>query len=256
MKIRDYSLKIWISCAILSCLFSSVFAATTKKWREIVNQLEDDWRPDNEIKVAIEDLWYIAEDYLWKNIRPNLTVIKASSDNNSKSLSQEWQNILRQLIEKWRTEDEIKIAIADLWYDPDVYFSNNLWYDWSYTTTYTSRSCKKYNIEYIEWLDAYTSPDLQKKEYFVSIEYLKRYIDSKNKPQANCSTNGWRISTSYRDTSSSSERFIAPNGKIYFISHQDWYYYSSDLTNWKKFSSLSEIKYYIRDRNPLIWMNI
>lgn len=257
MKIRDYSLKIWISCAILSCLFSSVFAATTKKWREIVNQLEDDWRPDNEIKVAIEDLWYIAEDYLWKNINSKLTVFRDSDSwIKSSSLSAQWQSILKQLIENWRTDEEIKQAIKDLGYDPNLYFSNWSAYEWIYESSFTARSCKSYRIEYVELLDAYTSPDLQKKEYFVTPEYLKRYINSKNKPQANCPTTAWSSLSPYYDKDYYSDRFVAPNGKVYFIIYQDWYYSSSELTNSKRFWSLSEIKYYIRDHNPLIWMNI
>jgi hypothetical protein len=51
---------------------------------------------------------------------------------------------------------------------------------------YISRSCKPYNIEYISELDAYTSPDLKKKEYFVNFDYLKRYVDSKNAQNAEC----------------------------------------------------------------------
>ena len=253
MKINDYHIKIIILWILIPVLFSSAFATTTKKWREIVNQLEDDWRPNNEIKVAIEDLWYNSKDYLWENITPNLTVIKATDNDKTLELSQEGKMILRELIEKWWTENEIRLEIKNLWYDPDIYFTNSFWYSWDSKIIYTSRSCKKYNIEYIELLDAYTSPDLQKKEYFISLEYMKRYIDSKNNQQPNCQTNAWRVSTPYKDTSLSNERYIAPNWKIYFIIYKDWYY-SSDLINSKKFSSLSEIKYYIRDRNPLIWM--
>lgn len=190
-------IKCWLLVILSLCIYSVTFA-TTERWREIVDQLKDDWRPDWEIKVAIEDLWYNASEYLWKNIDSDIILIK---------------------------DDE-----------------------------YTSRSCKTYKIEYIDSLDVYTSSDFKKKEYFVNIEYLKRYIDSKNPKQTNCSTNWWRISNPYNDTSNSSNRYIAPNWKIYFISNTSWWYTSYEMNNPKNFSSLSELKSYIRNRNPLVWM--
>jgi len=51
-------------------------------------------------------------------------------------------------------------------------------------TTYISRNCKVYNIEYISNLQVYTSPNLNKQEYFINTDYFKRYIDSKNQWQA------------------------------------------------------------------------
>jgi hypothetical protein len=46
--------------------------------------------------------------------------------------------------------------------------------------TYTSRSCKEYTLHYLSDLEARTSPNLNKAEYFISVDYLERYIDSKN----------------------------------------------------------------------------
>jgi len=120
---------------------------------------------------------------------------------------------------------------------------------------YISRSCKPYNIEYIPSLNAYTSPDLKKKEYFVNIEYFKRYVDSKNAQNAECYvTNRSRITTSYIDTSNSNNRFVAPNWKIYFINQQNWFYRSSDINSSKNFTTIDELKNYIKKRNPLIPM--
>jgi len=120
---------------------------------------------------------------------------------------------------------------------------------------YISRSCKPYNIEYIPSLNAYTSPDLKKKEYFVNIEYFKRYVDSKNAQNAECYvTNRFRITTSYIDTSNSNNRFVAPNWKIYFINQQNWFYRSNDINSSKNFTTIDELKNYIKKRNPLIPM--
>ena len=125
----------------------------------------------------------------------------------------------------------------------------------NYIMKYISRSCKPYNIEYIPELDAYTSPDLKKKEYFVNIEYFKRYVDSKNAQNAECYvTNRFRITTSYIDTSNSNNRFVAPNWKIYFINQQNWFYRSSDINSSKNFTTIDELKNYIKKRNPLIPM--
>lgn len=120
---------------------------------------------------------------------------------------------------------------------------------------YISRSCKPYNIEYIPELNAYTSPDLKKKEYFVNIEYFKRYVDSKNAQNAECYvTNRSRITKSYIDTSNSNNRFVAPNWKIYFINQQNWFYRSSNINSSKNFTTIDELKNYIKKRNPLIPM--
>lgn len=125
---------------------------------------------------------------------------------------------------------------------------------WSYSgEVYTTRNCKQYNIQYDNNLDVYTSPNLKKAEYFVSPDYLKRYIDSKNTRQSWCPANTWRTSTSYLDKSNSTDKYIAPNGKTYFILWWNGNYYSNQLSSNKWFSTLNEIKYYIRDHNPLIW---
>ena len=119
---------------------------------------------------------------------------------------------------------------------------------------YKSRSCKEYEIKYNEDLWAFTSPNLIKTEYFVSKDYLKRYIDSKNPRKDWCPTNEWRISIQYSDTSSNDKKYIAPNGKIYYLSSKNNSYYSDNLSTQKNFSSINEMRFYIRDRNPIIKM--
>ena len=123
---------------------------------------------------------------------------------------------------------------------------------------YISRSCKKYTIKYNSDLWVFTSPDLLKSEYFVNKDYFKRYIDSKNRQVDGCPTNVWWISTQYRDTSKTSDRYVAPNGKVYFILLDWWKYYSKELNYELKtptsFNTIQDLKYYIRDRNPFISM--
>ena len=126
----------------------------------------------------------------------------------------------------------------------------------NYIMKYISRSCKPYNIEYIPELDAYTSPDLKKKEYFVNFDYLKRYVDSKNAQNAECYIERTWVTTWYIDMNDYTDRFIAPNWKIYFISEENWYYMSSQLSSPKTFATISELKKYIKDRNPLTSMLI
>ena len=123
---------------------------------------------------------------------------------------------------------------------------------------YISRSCKKYIIRYNSDLWVYMSPNLLRNEYFVSKDYFKRYVDSKNKQIDGCPTNVWWISASYRDNSNSTDKYIAPNGKVYFIKSLWWRYYSDELNYELKtptsFNTIQELKYYVRDRNPLISM--
>lgn len=128
---------------------------------------------------------------------------------------------------------------------------NSIWWD----EIYVSRSCKSYRIQYIESLNAYTSPDLKKTEYFVNIDYFKRYIDSKNSQNAECYANRSRITDSYSDTNTERDRAIAPNGKIYFIEQQNDWYSSKQFSSAKSFSSISELKEFINKHNPLTKIN-
>ena len=250
MRKNNLIFKWFFSCLLICCLFSITFAATSQKWRDILNQLRNEWRTDEEIKAAIEDLWYSADEYFPQksSSTANNTTVK-----NSKT-TQEWRNILNELKKEWWTDEEIKIMMEDLWLDTSGYFSNASNSSSTSDSVYTSRSCKVYNIEYISTLWAYTSPDLKNKEYFINSDYFKRYIDSKNPQKSGCPSNGWRINTAYNDSSNSFDRYTAPNWKIYFITNQNWLYTSNELSKPKNFSTINELKNYIRDRNPLVWM--
>ena len=240
--------KIYISLfwiLLLLPLFSFTYAATTQQWRDILNQLRNLWRTDNEIKQAFEDLWYDSSEYF---------STQSSYTTRTNTTTQQWQDILNQLRRNWWTDEEIKQAFIDMWYDYNAYFPSSNSNTSNGGTTYTSRSCKTYNIKYVDILGAYTSDNLLRQEYFINQDYFKRYIDSKNPQKSGCPSNvGW-ISTNYIDNSSSSERYTAPNGKVYFIVQDNWSFTSNELSTSKKFSTLSELKYYIRDRNPLIGM--
>ena len=247
------------------CLLSTAFAATTQRWRDILEELRDDWRADDEIRIAMKDLWYNPNEYLWVSYNSTIKSITANpSSSNNSSYSDPttafWREIISQYRKKWRTDDEIKEFMRDLWLDTSVYFSSN---STSYTTsyqnndwsTYISRSCKPYTVQYIQTLNAYTSPDLNRKEYFVNIDYFKRYVDSKNAQNPECSAWGWWwISSSYTDTYTWTDRYTAPNWKIYFITQQNWSYTSNELGVAKSFSTIDELRNYIKQRNPLINM--
>lgn len=239
MKKNNNITKGLLSCILMWCLFSVSFAFTTQQWQDLVNQLKDEWRTNEEIRVMINDIWLNANNYLPQS-----------------STTQKWREIIDELKKNWWTEKEIKKQMEKMWVDVS-------WYFWDSASTnsssnsesrYTSRNCKFYNIEYNSGLWVYTSPNLKKKEYFISSDYLKRYIDSKNPQTNNCPTNEWRISTFYNDNSNNSERFIAPNWKVYFITNQNWFYTSNELSKAKNFRTINELKNYIRDRNPLVWM--
>lgn len=255
MKKNNVLIKSTLTCLLIWCLFSVSFSATTQRWLDILQQLEDDWRTNDEIRVAMEDLWYNSNEYLW-TWELNIKVIVANSTTeNTNQTNKQWLDVINQLKNDWRTDAEIKETMENMWLDSSGYFStNNSLQSYTGSSTwskYISRSCKPYNIEYISSLKAYTSPDFNKKEYFVSIDYLKRYVDSKNAQNAECYTNRSWITTSYDDTSNWTDRYIAPNWKIYFISIINWLYTSNELNVQKSFSTIDELKNYIKKRNPL-----
>jgi len=260
MKISSASIKWLITCIALWSFIAYTSAATTQLWRDILNQFRADGLSDDEIRLMIEDLWYNADEYLWS--KTNQTTTDTTTSTHNAWTTQLWWDILNQFRADGRSDEEIQVMIEDLWMDASAYFWSNRSYtsnttyksNWNSEWIYTSRSCKTYDIQYIESLWVYTSPDLKKREYFVNTDYFKRYIDSKNAQLPNCPTNEWRIDSFYEDTSNSSDRFTAPNWKVYFITNQNWYYTSNELSNWKTFSSIVELKSYIRDRNPLIYM--
>ena len=189
-----------------------------------------------------------AEDEQWYS---NYTSIDVNSSTNTTTKTNTWDDIdklINQLLWTDTTTTENNKNIDD-----GIERNKKNLKDIN-DEIYKSRSCKEYRIQYDSTLWAFTSPDLQKKEYFINKEYFKRYIDSKNPQKEWCPTNVWWISVSYKDSSTSTNHFVAPNWKVYFISIENWSYHSNNLTTQKKFSSITEIKNFIKNRNPLIWM--
>ena len=180
--------------------------------------------------------------------------------------SDKWEKSLSEFL-MFSQPGNYRIHVEDKdWYKEYTEFYVWKWNNKAQVTTtkidedeyYIARSCKKYKLEYLNNLGVRTSPNLKKDEYFINKDYFKRYIDSKNKQIDWCPTNIWWISTTYSDKSNSSSQYAAPNGKVYFISNQNGKYSSNELdkelNGSKKFSTISDLKYFIRDRNPFINM--
>ena len=255
MKKNNVLVKCLFSSLLTLCLFSVAFSATTKNWRNIINQLRDDWRPDEEIRQAITDIWYNAEEYLWRNTNSRLRVIVADNyDYNynlnywNDSTSELINDIVSNLRDEWWTEREIEEVLKNLWINNNTTFTSQE----NFRESYTARNCKSYTIIYDPSVNAYTSPDFKKTAYFINADYLKRYIDSRNQKPANCSIGMQRIMSPYNDMSWDTWRYIAPNGKIYFISYYNGMYMSDDISSSRTFRSLSDIKSYIKNNNSIV----
>lgn len=158
-----------------------------------------------------------------------------------------WNKRYQQIVVNWTNDEdeEIEKIINDLLQDSST--------DENYEI-YESRSCEKYRIEFNDILSAYTSPDLKTTEYFINLEYFKRYIDSKNTQNVACNNKSW-ISYPYVDTYTWTNYIVAPNGKIYFTEEINWLYTSNQLKSWVTFPSFNELRLYINASNPLTEMN-
>lgn len=249
-KLQYYSpdTEKWIDIPITSKNYVSDYSDDAKLGY-IKFSSSDDWRKDLEEFIKFSKNWYYriyAEDKDWyddyiefqvSNKKASTNQTTATNTQNNTTVSNTPNNIdsvinqfMPEVLEQKDTSEEVYIA----------------------------RSCKKYTIVYSDSLNIYTSPNLNISEFFMNKAYLKRYLDSKNKYQSGCPTNIWWISTSYIDRTEDNTRYTAPNGKVYFIIGQEWNYYSNELNRELKtptsFKTIQELKYYIRDRNPLINM--
>lgn len=232
-------------------------ASSSSSSQDILNELKNLWDLDSIVESILNGKWLSNTNTTsptWEN-----KIIDNSSKKSTNGTTTIWREIFNDLKNKWRTEEQIKEEMDFYWIDASAYFKNNTLestnqnFAWNYIETYQSRSCKNYNIIYDNNLWVYTSTDLKLNEYFINIDYLKRYIDSKNPQKEWCPTN-YRISNTYNDTSNSNDKYIAPNWKIYYIFQTNNLYSSNELINKWNFTSITQLKYYIRDNNPLIWM--
>jgi hypothetical protein len=250
-KLQYYSpdTERWIDIPVTSKNYVSEYSDEAKLWY-VKFTSDDDWRIDIPQFIKFSKSWFYriyAEDKDWydadvevyvswkKTTTTTNTVTNNTQNNNTVSNTpNSVNNIIQQFI-------------------PEVYWTQD-----TSEEVYIARSCKRYTITYSNSLKVYTSPNLNISEYFITKDYFKRYIDSKNKYQSGCPTNVWWISTSYVDNSNDNSKYTAPNGKVYFITSQNWKYYSNELNKELKtptsFNTIQELKYYIRDRNPLISM--
>ena len=208
-----------------------------KKWTYRIYAEDSDWFT-NFVQI------YVNSNNNTNSSDSNDIIIQGTNDS---SKNNDIENLLKELLDTaWNDYS---------WTQNDTNLDNEILRDISNEEIYISRSCKQYRIEYNQWLWVYTSPDLQKTEYFINKEYLKRYIDSKNPQKDWCPKNSWWISTPYNDNSENTDNYIAPNWKVYFISQQNWYFSSNELDKKRNFDSISSLKYFIRNRNPITWMS-
>ena len=222
---------------------------SSDKWKRTLSDLvtiKKDWS----YRIYAEDeKWYL--NYVQINIDSSDENTTNSKTNQNNTKDYDIESVLQSLLNK-----DIN---SNTWSASPKSAIENLLESTQTTTdtteeTYTARSCKQYKLQYNSNLKAFTSPDMKKSEYFINKDYLKRYLDSKNPQKSNCPTNSWWISIPYKDDSNSSTNFTAPNGKVYLISNQNWSYSSNNFTSNKSFATLAEIKNFIKNRNPLIWM--
>jgi hypothetical protein len=194
-------------------------------------------------KIYIEDIYWNSN--IFQFYVNSWTTQEYGNTNNWSDNSDTIENIINNLINWWTNNENS--------------YSNKNMESWeseaTKNATYISRSCKPYTIYYVAPLNAYTSPDLKKIEYFVNIDYLIRYIDSKNPKNSECNIGNWWISSPYTDKYTWTDHVTAPNGKVYFIDSQNGSFTSSQLTTAKSFQTIDEIKTYIKNHNPLSKIN-
>lgn len=224
---------------------------SSDKWKKTLSDLVT-FKKDWSYRIYAEDeKWYL--NYIQINVDASDESTTNSKTNQNNTKDYDIESVLQSLLSKDSNSDSKMTGSS-----PEAVIENLLGNTPSTTDTseeiYIARSCKQYKLQYNSSLNAFTSPDMKKSEYFINKDYLKRYLDSKNPQKSNCPINSWWISTPYSDSTNSSNSFTAPNGKVYSISNQNWSYSSSNFTTNKSFATLAEIKNFIKSRNPLIWM--
>lgn len=118
------------------------------------------------------------------------------------------------------------------------------------TLIYTAPNGKKYRVAMDEARNAYYSPDFIKPAYFDSKASFASYIDRQN-PGANAGkwSDGKLLNGTNGTPNLGSNVVVAPNGKVYRITHSGNVWTSPDFLSPKSFSSETELKNYIISHN-------
>jgi len=122
---------------------------------------------------------------------------------------------------------------------------------WIDTRNHITPNCKEYTIAYDTSHRAYYSPNTMKRFYFVNRESLIRHLDSHNPWDCHINTYGVNTRVPYEDPM----KHTAPNGKVYHLLWQYWWFSAEEFISPKYFDSLESIKHYINIKNPaaVIW---
>lgn len=120
------------------------------------------------------------------------------------------------------------------------------------TNNHIAPNCKEYQISYNNSEEAYYSPMMRNRYYFINRETLIRHIDFYNAGDCHINTYG---NVSWSDNRNTDSIHVAPNGKIYHMQSAGGGYTSSDFAWSKYFDSLSTMTSYIDSHNPVtnIW---
>lgn len=122
------------------------------------------------------------------------------------------------------------------------------------TSNHIAPNCKEYQISYNNSEEAYYSPMMKNRYYFINRETLIRHIDFYNAGDCHINTYG---NVSWSDNRNTESIHVAPNGKIYHIQSAGDGFTSSDFVGNKYFDALSTITSYIDSKNPAtnVWIH-
>ena len=122
------------------------------------------------------------------------------------------------------------------------------------TSNHIAPNCKEYQISYDNGEEAYYSPMMKNRYYFINRETLIRHIDFYNAGDCHINTYG---NISWSDNRNTETIHVAPNGKIYHVQSAGDGYTSPDFVGNKYFDALSTITSYIDSKNPAtnVWIH-
>lgn len=120
----------------------------------------------------------------------------------------------------------------------------------STTLIYTAPNNKKYRVAFDEARNAYYSPDFIKPAYFDSKNSFAAYIDRQNPgSHAGSWSDGNILNGTNGVPNLGNNVIVAPNGKVYRITHTGNIWTSPDFITPKTFASEAELRNYIISHN-------